>query len=139
VVRLILANETWATAQVTILANPQVEVCGLLVGHFDRDYLVERFAFCANLSTASDEFILAPRDEEAVRNRLHYGEAILGVFHSHLGEPTPSAADIYNMRFHDLVWLIAGNSASQSSSELVCAAYVIASNNEVRDVEVVIV
>ena len=121
---VLVESELLAGAKAQTLANGPYESCGLLIGALDGQMIrVMRFAFCANLAESADEFILAPTDHSKVVNELRHDDAIVGVFHSHQGPPTPSVTDLMNMRMHDLIWLIIGNTASKNMHDLALVAY----------------
>ena len=43
------------------------------------------------------------------------GLEVVGIFHSHPSDPTPSPLDIQNMRFNSVPWLISGRSKGEWS------------------------
>jgi proteasome lid subunit RPN8/RPN11 len=134
---MILPSGQLARVQETILLTPDVESCGLLIGRSDaRHVVVGRFAFCANLSLDPDGFILAPQDYLRIMAELDGQETVIGTFHSHRGPAAPSAADVQNMKFHDFVWLIVGNTASASLGDLVCRAYRLTARGCVVEIQI---
>jgi proteasome lid subunit RPN8/RPN11 len=136
---MILPSGQLARAQETILLTPDIESCGLLIGRVEaRDVTVVRFVFCANLSQHPDGFILAPQDHLRIVAGLCGQETVIGTFHSHRGSAVPSAADVQDMKFHDLVWLIIGNTASASLGDLVCRAYRLDARGRVVELELLL-
>ncbi|MEA2563475.1 MAG: [CysO sulfur-carrier protein]-S-L-cysteine hydrolase [Acidobacteriota bacterium] len=134
---MILPARQLACAQEAILLAPEVESCGLLVGRsHGRQVVVGWFAFCANLSHDPDEFILAPQDHHRIVAELAGDETVVGIFHSHRGSAAPSSADAQNMKFHDLPWLIFGNTSSASLGDLVCRAYLLDERGRVVEVKI---
>lgn len=134
---MVLPARQLAHAKEAILLTPEVESCGLLVGRsHGRHVVVGRFAFCANLSRDPDEFILAWQDHQRIVAELAADEAVVGIFHSHWGPAVPSIADVQNMKFHDLPWLIFGNTSLASLGDLICRAYRLDERGRVVEVEI---
>lgn len=134
-----VSRSTMESAISRILADPQRESCGLLIGRRDGTRIVvDAFAFCANLALhPENDFIIGPRDHQSIIDGLAESERIVGVFHSHLAQPSPSPGDLASMAIHDLVWLIIGPTATADPGSLDFAAYLPAEGPQpVREISI---
>ncbi|MCS3902077.1 proteasome lid subunit RPN8/RPN11 [Methylohalomonas lacus] len=88
------------------LANPQVEVCGLLGGD---ENVMRHFYPVANSATdPARHFLLDARGQiAAMRTMRECGEQLRGVFHSHpISAARPSATDRAAAAYPDVYYLI---------------------------------
>lgn len=121
---VLIPRQTMDPVRERILATPNAESCGLIVGFLGGpDICVHDLIVCDNLATVPDEFMLSPRDYSNVAARLSGSLTIVGVFHSHPGSAEASGVDARSIRLHPLVWLIIGNTRCLSSRRWKYAAY----------------
>lgn len=88
-------------------ANPESEICGLLIGHCDR---IDAILPTANVSTdPARHFEVDPSALfAALRSARSGAGAVIGHYHSHpSGNGTPSATDAAMIRHEGELWLIA--------------------------------
>lgn len=87
--------------------NSKIEVGGLLLGKIVKsEALVSKIVIGRNLAESSTRFLLD--DESIVKaiNMLEDEEDIVGIIHSHITAPYPSALDIEGMRRWPVIWVI---------------------------------
>lgn len=88
------------------LANPQVEVCGLLGGH---EHVMRHFYPVTNCAAdPARHFLLEARGQiAAMRTMRERGEQLRGVFHSHpTSAAQPSATDRAAAAYPDVYYII---------------------------------
>jgi len=108
-----------------ILAQHGHESCGFVAGRLDgQEAQVEQVFFISNLSELPDHFVISPREhrqvEEVAKER---DQELIGLFHSHQGDPQPSPKDRENMDFYPLVWLILGGTERGKLEEIRSLAF----------------
>lgn len=83
------------------------ECCGLLVGS---GAVVHSAVAARNLSPTDTRYLLDPADHFRVRREArHRGLEVIGFYHSHPhGAPMPSATDLAEADYPELVWMIVG-------------------------------
>lgn len=97
-----------------ILSKGNRESCGFLSGRIlEGCAWAEEAHFATNISESPDQFAIAPKEHsEIVRGLKTRDRSLVAVFHSHLGDPSPSKADIESMTLVPLLWLILGHTAA---------------------------
>lgn len=111
-------------AQTRILETADAESCGFLVGWCRHGHCrVESFVFGTNLSDEPERFVISPREHRDLLRDLPANVSLLGIFHSHLGDPRPSPDDLETMRLHPSIWLIIGNVALRDAARLSWVAF----------------
>lgn len=91
------------------------EAVALLFGHRNNgDWVVERVMPVRNSTPSPYMFSIAPEDiYQAYLWADRNGVELVGIFHSHLGEPYPSSVDVKYMELNAVVWVIAGYGATE--------------------------
>lgn len=121
---LILARDLFEDVQKYALGQYPIEACGFLSGRFDGELAKPvRCIMLKNIAESAERFVLDPKECDRVREELQPNEELVGFFHSHAKEPTPSGLDKTNMRFLPLVWLIVGGVGNGVADERACLAF----------------
>ena len=111
-------------AEERMLTTPDVESCGFLIGRVEGgEARVETMVFATNVSGLPDRFAISPREHQRVLEQLPEGQSLIGVFHSHLADPSPSDADRSGMRFYTGIWMIVGYTGKRRLTALACVAF----------------
>lgn len=97
------------------------EAVALLFGLMDGDvWSVEEVMPMRNSLMSPYAFSIAPEDlYRAYVWAERMGLELVGIFHSHMGEPYPSPVDVRYMKLNPVVWVISGRGASE------CRAFII--------------
>jgi proteasome lid subunit RPN8/RPN11 len=122
--KLVIFRSQLSALDQEVINAPDVEVCGFLVGRaVNDDAHVTRVVCGSNIDYQPDRFAISPREYNQLAAALPPGEDVVGIFHSHGGEPLPSPDDLSNMRHERFIWLIIGNSRAGRLDELSHAAF----------------
>lgn len=107
------------------------EAVALLFGHINgEDWSVEEIVQTKNSLSSPYAFSISPEDlYQAYAWAESKGVELVGIFHSHVGDPYPSKVDLKYMKLNPVVWIIAGRGSSE------CRAYIL-SDGQVLNVEI---
>ncbi len=136
--KLLIPESQWETIIRHLLEKYPEEGCGLLLGKFNKDYLVKEAYPTENVWENKEErkrrYALSPREWlEAEKKATAKNLEILGIFHSHPNYPAyPSPFDL-EMAWEGYVYLIA-EIKEQSFSR--ARAYLINASKEIKEIPI---
>jgi proteasome lid subunit RPN8/RPN11 len=88
-----------------------IEACGFLLGEVvGRCVLIKKSREAVNIYQSRTKFAISPAEYMVVLGEQTPKEYVVGVFHIHFGPVTLSATDEYQLRMHQLLWMIADGS-----------------------------
>jgi proteasome lid subunit RPN8/RPN11 len=95
------------------------ECCGILLGRFEDDEIVQAVA-AANLAASPNRYEIDPRDHIAARRIARQSDlTILGFYHSHPhSAPEPSETDLAEVTYRDAFYLIVGRTGESWEARL---------------------